>query len=72
MSPAYSDEDLPLIIKALDHYNSYLVASRREDNRYKELLDRLQRKGPGKQGVCDVEVGITQHAGPPSSPQSVR
>jgi hypothetical protein len=22
--------------------------------------------------VCDVEVGITQHAGPPSSPQSVR
>jgi hypothetical protein len=29
--------------------NAYLVASKREDGRYQELLDRLQRKGPGKQ-----------------------
>jgi hypothetical protein len=54
MSPAYSDEDFPLIIKAVDHYNSYVVASRREDHRYEELLDRLQRRGPGRHDASEV------------------
>jgi hypothetical protein len=50
MSLPLSDDDRELVIKALEHYNAYLLATRREDGRFQELLDRLQqRKGPGKQ-----------------------
>jgi hypothetical protein len=46
MSDALSDDDRELVIKALNHYNAYLLATRREDGRYQELLERLQRKPP--------------------------
>ena len=38
------DEDLDLIIKALDHYHAYTVARNAEDRRYRDLADRLKRK----------------------------
>jgi len=31
------------VVKALDHYHSYVVATQREETRYK-ALERLQRK----------------------------
>jgi hypothetical protein len=37
------DEDLDLIIKALD-YHAYTVARNAEDTRYRDLADRLKRK----------------------------
>jgi hypothetical protein len=50
------DEDLDLIVKALDHYHAYTVARNAEDRRYRDLADRLKRKPterveeqPGKQ-----------------------
>lgn len=49
MSLPLSDEDLPLIVKGLEQYNAYLVATKREDGRYQELLDRLQRKQPERE-----------------------
>jgi hypothetical protein len=39
-----SDDDLELMIKALEHYYAYTVATKSEDARYKELADRLKRK----------------------------
>jgi hypothetical protein len=38
------DDDLDLIIKALDHYHAYTVARNAEDRRYRDLADRLKRK----------------------------
>jgi hypothetical protein len=38
------DEDLELIIKALDHYHAYTVARNAEDKRYQDLADRLKSK----------------------------
>jgi hypothetical protein len=38
------DDDLDLIIKALDHYRAYTVARNAEDARYRDLADRLKRK----------------------------
>jgi len=38
------DEDLQLIVKALDHYHAYTVARNAEDKRYQDLSDRLKRK----------------------------
>jgi hypothetical protein len=38
------DEDLQLIVKALDHYHAYTVARSAEDRRYRDLADRLKRK----------------------------
>ena len=37
------DDDLDLIIKALDHYHAYTVARNAEDARYQDLADRLKR-----------------------------
>ena len=38
------DDELDLIIKALDHYHAYTVARNAEDARYRDLADRLKRK----------------------------
>lgn len=38
------DDDLDLIIKALEHYHAYTVARNAEDRRYRDLADRLKRK----------------------------
>jgi hypothetical protein len=38
------DDDLDLIIKALDHYHAYTVARNAEDARYRDLAERLKRK----------------------------
>jgi hypothetical protein len=43
------DTQLPLIINALDHYNAYLVATKREDSAYLELAQTLRRKAPERE-----------------------
>ena len=50
------DTQLPLIIKAVDHYNAYLAATKREDSAYIELAQALQRKAPER------EVGEKQNS----------
>jgi hypothetical protein len=40
----FSDEDIDLLIRALEHYYAYSVARKSEDARYKELAERLKRK----------------------------
>jgi hypothetical protein len=49
MQHELSDEEVPLVTRALEHYHAYLVATQREDGRYQALAERLQRKGPGKE-----------------------
>jgi hypothetical protein len=45
MTPELSDQDLDLVIRALDHYHAYTVAKNAEDTRrYRDLVDRLIRK----------------------------
>jgi hypothetical protein len=44
--PLISDDEAVLVVKALLHFDAYLIASRREDGAYKALADRLQRKPP--------------------------
>jgi hypothetical protein len=41
-----SNDEAVLAVRALEHYNAYLVASRREDSAYQALVDRLKRKAP--------------------------
>ncbi len=38
------DEDIDLIVSALEHYHAYTVAKNAEDSRYRDLADRLKRK----------------------------
>lgn len=47
--PEITEEDVPLVTRALEHYHAYLVATQREDGRYQALAERLQRKGPEKE-----------------------
>jgi hypothetical protein len=51
MNYEMSDDDLELMIKALEHYSAYTVASKSEDLRYKELADRLKRKPSERVGA---------------------
>lgn len=46
-----SDNDLELLIKALEHYHAYTVARKSEDARYKGLADRLKRKPTERVGA---------------------
>ena len=39
-----ADDDLELIVKALDHYHAYTVARNAEDTQYRALAERLKRK----------------------------
>jgi hypothetical protein len=45
----FSEDELELVAKALEHYHAYLAATQRQDARYKALADRLKRKGPEKE-----------------------
>jgi len=47
--PTISDEDAELAVKALEHYDAYLTATRRNDGQYKALAERLQRKPPERE-----------------------
>jgi hypothetical protein len=44
MQTQLSDEDLELVLKALDHYHAYTLAKNAEASRYRDLMDRLKRK----------------------------
>ena len=53
MKHELSDDQVEMVVKALTHYDAYLVTTRREDARYKELAGLLQRKGPGKEARAE-------------------
>ena len=42
----FSEEDIPPVIRALEHYHAYLIAAQRQDPRYLDLAERLKRKPP--------------------------
>jgi hypothetical protein len=44
--PTISDDEAALVVKALEHYHAYLVATKREDGAYKALAEKLERKPP--------------------------
>jgi len=46
-----TEEEVPLVVRALEHYWSYLVATDRADHRYKDLAERLERK-PARMDVA--------------------
>lgn len=39
-----ADEDVDLIVRALEHYYAYTVARKSEDVRFRDLAERLKRK----------------------------
>jgi len=52
-----SEDDIPLVIRALEHYNAYLVATQRNDARYTVLAERLKRKGPEREETSGIKSG---------------
>jgi len=34
------------VVRALEHYDAYLIAAKRDDKAYRELAERLKRKPP--------------------------
>jgi hypothetical protein len=57
-----SEDEVQLVVKALEHYSAYLVARQREDRRYQELAQRLPRRGARQRGSGasdQEEAGIT-------------
>jgi hypothetical protein len=59
--PTLSEDDIPLVIRALQHYNAYLVATQRHDARYTQLAERLKRKGPGREENAIKSVPKIRH-----------
>ena len=54
MTLTLSEVEVPLVIRALEHYYSLTVAEQNPDERYKQLAERLQPKKP-KAGVTPVK-----------------
>lgn len=44
-----AEDDIPLLIRALEHYAAYLEATKRPDQRYLALAEELKRKQPETQ-----------------------
>jgi hypothetical protein len=57
-----SEEDLELVVKALDHYHAYTVAKRVEDSRYEELAARLRRKPTEREEPAQRAKAIKRRA----------
>ena len=53
MNVELSDEDLQLVVRALDHYYAYTRATQREDHRFQMLSERLKvpRKPTSRSGA---------------------
>jgi hypothetical protein len=49
MNVEIPEEDVELLITALEHYFSYTVAKNAEDSRYRELAHRLKRKSTDRE-----------------------
>jgi hypothetical protein len=43
----FPEEHIPLLIRALEHYDAYLKATSRHDQRLLEMAEMLKRQGPG-------------------------
>jgi hypothetical protein len=43
------DDQLPPIIRALEHYADYLKATQRDDRFFREIADHMKRKEPEQQ-----------------------
>ena len=41
-----ADDDIPLLVRALEHYAAYLEATKRTDERVLTLAEELKRKRP--------------------------
>jgi hypothetical protein len=41
-----AEDDIPLLVRALEHYAAYLEATKRPDDRYLALAEELKRKKP--------------------------
>ena len=41
-----AEDDIPLLVRALEHYAAYLEATKRPDDRYLALAEELKRKQP--------------------------
>ena len=50
------DDEIPLLVRALEHYAAYLEATKRPDDRYLALAEQLKRKQP------EAEVARTEKA----------
>ena len=51
------DEDVDLVIRALEHYYAYTVARKAEDGRYRDLAKRLKRKPAEKANGSVARAG---------------
>jgi hypothetical protein len=59
--PTLTEDDIPLVIRALEHYQAYLVATQRDDARNTDLAERLKRKGPEREENAIKSVPKTTH-----------
>jgi hypothetical protein len=41
-----AEDDIPLLVRTLEHYAAYLEATKRPDDRYLALAEELKRKQP--------------------------
>jgi hypothetical protein len=50
-----AEDDMPLLVRALEHYAAYLEATKRPDQRYLALAEELKRKHPETEGAKTVK-----------------
>jgi hypothetical protein len=43
------EEDVPLVLKAIEYYSAYLKATSRDSGPYERIAERLTRKQPGRE-----------------------
>jgi hypothetical protein len=47
--PTISEENVPLVLKAIEHYSAYLKATNRDAGPYERIAEGLTRKQPGRE-----------------------
>jgi hypothetical protein len=56
------DDDIPLLVSALEHYSAHLEAAGSDNRPYRAIAERLQRKGPQQVEWVESQQGKSRPA----------
>lgn len=56
------DDDIPLLVNALEHYSAHLETTGEDNRPYRAIAERLQRKGPEHAELPESKPGKQRSA----------
>jgi hypothetical protein len=49
MTIELTPDELQMVLQALEHYHAYTKAVKRDDDKYRDLAERLKKQGPARE-----------------------